>query len=103
MRYAALNQGADMLALLRHLQTARRLPDPATQSRYSDDSSTRCRSTSIPEAAAESNNFDAQRTGQKIFADEGCDACHPAPLYTNNKLTPADGFTVPRRIFVYNI
>ena len=22
-------------------------------------------------------------------------ACHPAPLYTNNKLTPAEGFTIP--------
>jgi cytochrome c peroxidase len=30
-----------------------------------------------------------------VFEREGCGACHTAPLYTNNKLTPADGFEVP--------
>ena len=33
--------------------------------------------------------------GQAIFAREGCAACHAPPLYTNNKLTLADGFTPP--------
>jgi hypothetical protein len=33
--------------------------------------------------------------GQKIFEREGCALCHTPPLYTNNKLTPADGFTSP--------
>jgi len=31
--------------------------------------------------------------GQQIFAREGCGSCHTAPLYTNNKLTLAEGFT----------
>lgn len=35
--------------------------------------------------------------GQKVFRREGCGGCHPAPLYTNNSLTPADGFDVPEQ------
>jgi hypothetical protein len=31
----------------------------------------------------------------RFSAVKGCAGCHPAPLYTNNKLTPAKGFTVP--------
>lgn len=34
-------------------------------------------------------------TVQKIFKRENCVMCHTPPLYTNNKLTPVDGFTVP--------
>ena len=35
------------------------------------------------------------QAGQKIFAREGCTMCHTPPLYTNNKLTLAKGFTRP--------
>ena len=39
------------------------------------------------------NRLDATATrGQKIFEREGCANCHTPPLYTNNKLTLADGF-----------
>ena len=42
------------------------------------------------------NKFDGMAArGQKIFQREGCAMCHTPPLYSNNKLTPADGFTVP--------
>jgi hypothetical protein len=42
------------------------------------------------------NKFDAlAKRGQKIFERESCVMCHTPPLYTNNKLTPAEGFTVP--------
>jgi hypothetical protein len=42
------------------------------------------------------NPFDEEaKRGQAIFNRQGCAGCHPAPLYTNNKLTPAKGFTVP--------
>lgn len=34
--------------------------------------------------------------GHSIFAREGCGTCHTPPLYTNNKLTPAQGFNPPR-------
>src|SRR6185436_15430147 len=33
--------------------------------------------------------------GQKIFERERCAGCHAPPLYTNNKLTLARGFTPP--------
>lgn len=36
------------------------------------------------------------RAGQKIFEREGCVMCHTPPLYTNNKLTLAQGFTPPK-------
>jgi hypothetical protein len=32
---------------------------------------------------------------QAVFEDEGCGTCHRPPLYSNNKLTRAIGFTVP--------
>ena len=34
--------------------------------------------------------------GKKVFDREGCSGCHPAPLYTNNKLTLAKGWTPPK-------
>ncbi len=36
------------------------------------------------------------KAGQKIFARERCIGCHTPPLYTNNKLTLAEGFTPPK-------
>jgi hypothetical protein len=33
--------------------------------------------------------------GEKVFDRERCGSCHTPPLYTNNKLTPAAGFTPP--------
>lgn len=35
------------------------------------------------------------RRGGQVFIREGCVSCHTPPLYTNNMLTPADGFAVP--------
>ncbi len=35
------------------------------------------------------------RRGEQVFKSEGCAMCHTPPLYTSNKLTPAEGFTVP--------
>ena len=39
--------------------------------------------------------------GQKIFEREGCAGCHTPPLYTNNKLTLALGFTPPKEHFQF--
>jgi hypothetical protein len=36
------------------------------------------------------------RAGEKLFRREGCVTCHVPPLYTNNKLTFAQGFTPPK-------
>ena len=38
------------------------------------------------------------RRGEAIFRREGCSGCHVPPLYTNNKLTPAEGFTPPNDV-----
>ena len=38
------------------------------------------------------------KAGEKIFRREGCAGCHTPPLYTNNKLTLAEGFTPPKDI-----
>jgi Di-haem oxidoreductase, putative peroxidase len=35
-------------------------------------------------------------SGAKIFQREGCAGCHVPPLYTNNKLTLAEGFEPPK-------
>jgi len=37
----------------------------------------------------------AVAAGQAIFQREGCGGCHAPPLYTNNRLTLAQGFTPP--------
>jgi cytochrome c peroxidase len=43
------------------------------------------------------NRFDAKAAhGQKVFTREGCMGCHTPPLYTNNKLTLAQGYTPPK-------
>jgi cytochrome c peroxidase len=42
------------------------------------------------------NPFDEKaKGGQKVFEREGCAKCHTPPLYTNNKLTLAEGFEPP--------
>jgi hypothetical protein len=42
------------------------------------------------------NPFDERaKAGQKIFVRENCSTCHTHPLYTNNKLTLAEGFIAP--------
>jgi hypothetical protein len=46
------------------------------------------------QAPANPNPFDDQaRAGQQVFERERCAQCHTPPLYTNNKLTLASGFT----------
>jgi hypothetical protein len=101
MRYAAMNQGADMLASFGGFiplgKEYRELPDPGTQERYSDEQlyalGLYVYSLQPP---PNPNKFDALAArGQKVFEGEGCATCHTPPLYTNNKLTPAGGFKIP--------
>jgi hypothetical protein len=43
------------------------------------------------------NPFDRKAAaGKEIFLRQGCAGCHTPPLYTNNQLTIAEGFTPPR-------
>ena len=97
MRYAALNQGVDALSLYRDFRPKRELPDPATLSRYSDEQlyalALYIYSLRTPRNP---HRFDGQASrGKKVFEREGCAGCHNPPLYTNNQLTPSDGFKVP--------
>lgn len=101
MRYAALNQDTQLLARYGDFipagQDFRVLPDPLTRSRYSDEQlyalALYVYSLKPP---PNPNRFDGlARHGQTVFNRAGCAACHRPPLYTNNKLTPVDGFTVP--------
>jgi hypothetical protein len=106
MRYAALNQGADALAsfggfIPADIPDFKTLPDPADPvnvgGRYSDEQlyALALYIYSL-EPPPNPNEFNAAATrGQTVFRREGCAVCHTAPLYTNNKLTPADGFVIP--------
>ena len=106
MRYAALNQGADDLASYDgfvpadfHYSTKRPEPDDpiAVGGRYSDEQLYALAMYLYAlEPPPNPNKFDAlANRGKKIFESEGCGTCHTPPLYTNNKLTPAEGFRVP--------
>jgi hypothetical protein len=91
MRYSSLVQ--DTIGLARYGDAE--APSAARAMRYSDEQlyalAMYVYSLRPP---ANPNRFDAVAArGKKIFAREGCGGCHTAPLYTNNKLIPVDGFT----------
>ena len=104
MRYAALNQGADSLASFDGFVPAdvpefKKLPDPADPrvgGRYSDEQLYALALYVYSLQPPNPNKFDAlAERGQNVFKSAGCATCHTPPLYTNNKLTPAEGFKVP--------
>ena len=39
--------------------------------------------------------------GKECFSAKGCGGCHTPPLYTNNRLTLASGFTPPPEHFKF--
>jgi hypothetical protein len=106
MRYAALNQGADFLSSFNGFVPAdvpafKNLPDPSDPvrvgGRYSDEQlyalALYVYSLKPPRNP---NRFGPEAArGKEIFVRQGCPVCHTPPLYTNNKLTPATGFSVP--------
>jgi hypothetical protein len=105
MRYAALNQDADAMARYGDYVPQEEFPlgkapaDPAKvdSGRYSDEQlyalALYIYSLKPPQNP---NQFDALAAyGQQVFERERCVTCHTPPLYTNNKLTPALGFTPP--------
>jgi hypothetical protein len=97
MRYAALNQGADMLSSYGSFRPEGDLPDPSTQSRYSDEQlyalALYIYSLEPPPNPNPFNESAAR--GKIIFETAGCSVCHPGPSYTNNQLTPVEEFEVP--------
>ncbi|HKE28146.1 MAG TPA: di-heme oxidoredictase family protein [Bryobacteraceae bacterium] len=99
MRYAIANQGLDTLAHFGDFQPS---PQRTTFSgdegtRYSDEQlyAMALYIYSLKPPANPNPPDDRARRGEKIFEQQGCGGCHTAPLYTNNKLTPAPGFQVP--------
>ena len=101
MRYAALNQDMDAFARYGEFVPARLVGDLQSRGpesgRYSDEQlyalSLYIYSIKPP---PNPNKLDAlAASGRGIFQREGCGVCHTPPLYTNNQLTPAEGFAVP--------
>jgi hypothetical protein len=111
MRYAALNQGADDYAdfggfvpLADFLGLTR--ADPEHGERYSDEQlfALALYLYSLRPPPNPNRHNEETKLGERVFAREGCGGCHTAPLYTNNKLVPAQGFNVPNLHKVrYNI
>jgi len=99
MRYAAMNQGLDLLASYGGFVPADVLQQPASQTRfrYSDEQLyALTRYVYSLQPPPNPNAFDAvAERGQRIFEREGCAMCHTPPLYTSNTLTPAEGFQIP--------
>ena len=101
MRYAALVQGMDAFDLFGDFMFARSLPDPSTRQRYSDEQlyalALYVYSLKPPPNPKVFGVLAAR--GKQIFEREKCASCHTPPMYTNNKLTPVDGFTPPKDHF----
>jgi hypothetical protein len=101
MCYAALNNEMDRLDQFEDFIPGgdgfRKLPDPKTVlARYSDEQlyalALYIYSLQLP---PNPNKDPFVAHGQRVFERESCATCHTPPLYTNNKLTPAEGFKVP--------
>ena len=106
MRYAALNQGMDVLARYGELVPAGRdgqRPPPGegvssgSDGRYSDEQLFALAQYlySLEPPPNPNPESDLTRRGEEIFDSQGCADCHTPPLYTNNKLVPAPGFEPP--------
>jgi hypothetical protein len=99
MRYAIINEGLDTLAHFGDFQPTKGVTSFSAEegTRFSDEQlyalALYLESVLPP---TNPNPFDERaRRGQQIFRQQGCAGCHVPPLYTNNKLTPAQGFTAP--------
>ncbi|HLY17351.1 MAG TPA: hypothetical protein VKR61_09005 [Bryobacteraceae bacterium] len=99
MRYAIINEGLDTLAHFGDFQ-----PAPGTTA-FSGEEGTRYSDEQLYALALYISSLkpppnphpfdDLARRGQRVFQQQGCPGCHTPPLYTNNKITPAQGFRVP--------
>lgn len=101
-RYAITNQGLDTLAHYGDFQPSAKATAFSSEmgSRYSDEQlyALALYIYSLQPPPNPNRPNELSRRGEKIFVLQGCAGCHPAPLYTNNKLTPAKGFTVPEEM-----
>jgi len=107
MRYAAMNQDTDVHARYFGRAASAGMPlgllslpkDSAKFSggRYSDEQlyALALYLYSLSPPPNPNPNDATSKSGEAIFNREGCSGCHTPPLYTNNKLTLALGFTPP--------
>lgn len=99
MRYAVINEGLDTLAHFGDFQPSPGVADFSAEegTRYSDEQlyALALYLYSLKPPPNPNPFNDQARHGQQIFQQQGCAGCHTAPLYTNNKLTPAEGFKIP--------
>jgi hypothetical protein len=115
MRYAALNQGGELLTSYGGFVPAADQAGVApqnTKERYSDEQlyalAKYLYSLTPPPGNPYRPRTDAQRArvsqGKAVFERLHCGVCHRPPLYTNNRLTPVIGFEVPTaHLSAYNI
>ena len=97
MRYVAIVQGANAFARFGDFLLVDPVPDPTKMERYSDEqlyALGRYLYSLTPPPNPNTASALSER-GRRVFVREGCNACHTAPLYTSNKLTPVAGFRVP--------
>jgi hypothetical protein len=96
MRYAALVQGSDCMDFGPH----RFYTDKQRRIRYRYDDAVLYAMAQYVyslEPPPNPHPFNEQAArGQRVFQREGCTSCHTPPLYTNNKLTLAAGYTAPK-------
>lgn len=107
MRYIAMNQSLDFLNFYgdyhplgltkERMDSPKPILFPGTYDRHSDEQllalSKFIYSLKPPENPNKPNALTEK--GKIIFAQEGCVTCHTPPVFTNNMLTPADGFIIP--------
>ena len=97
MRYVAIVQGANAFDRFGDFLLVDPVPDPTKMDRYGDEqlyALARYLYSLRPPPNPNRPTAGAER-GRRVFVREGCNACHTAPLYTSNTLTPVAGFSVP--------
>jgi hypothetical protein len=115
MRYAAFNQGMDMLTRYNDFipmgtENYTKLPKPEEWNhpfgyqayRYTDAqlyALTQFIYSLEPPENPHSFDEATLARGNRVFNEQGCVTCHTPPLYTNNQLTPAQGFEPPEAHF----
>jgi hypothetical protein len=120
MRYAAFNQGMDMLTAYNGyvpmgIKNNSKLPDVTSwrhpfgylAKRYSDAqlyALTQYIYSLTPPQNPNKSSKAILKEGSLVFTKAGCVTCHTPPLYTNNMLTPVNGFEPTNEHFMkYNI
>jgi hypothetical protein len=100
MRYATLNQGADGLHDYKGFTPLPKASDPkkGLVTRFTDEQLFALANyLYILKPPKNPNDYPESllRNGEAVFNEQGCITCHTPPLYTNNQLTPVDGFEPP--------